>query len=1015
MPDVSAKPIIFISYSHKDEPEKPGPDEMQWLTYVQSFLVPVVRQGVFELWVDEHTPGGGAWEKDIQAKLAQCDVFVLLVSRHSLASDYVIKTEMGSMRQRLSNGEDVHIYPIKLSSVPETALHSLRDLKMRPKDGKPLRAYVGDDRDAAMCAIADEIALLVAPIAERKVQSAKQDRVAEIKLLSNLPASVHCQIDISRLPGTAYKIFVGRDAELARLDAAWVDEKINLVSLIAWGGAGKTALVNEWLVRLHKENYRSAEAVLGWSFYSQGSNERATSAEPFLNWALEKLSVRVAATSPAAKGEAIADAITKRRILLILDGVEPLQYGVGPLQGQLKDLGLRAFLRRFASASNPKGLVVLTSRLSLKDISRWRDTTAPVFDLNRLSEEASVALLRNNGVWGTDEELQAAAKEFEGNPLPLVLVAAFLKERHFGDARRRDQVRELFKHLHDPLHDQAKRVMEAYEKEWLADQPALLSIMYLIGLFDRPASSTCLAALRMPPIIEGLTEAIIDIGDEGWKRAVARLREARLIVPKNELPSHFTVDPGALDAHPLVREWFGEKLRKVNANAWKEAHGRIYEHLRDSTKEGGLPSLEDLGPLYQAITHACRAGRYEEALRSIYIDRICRRTSDGRIEFYAFYRLGAISSDLAAISWFFEVPYAIVVPSIAKADQSWLLNIAAMGLRAQGRFTETLGPQRAALHINEQMQDWSGAAVAASNLSQVEAILGAIGAALETTELSIQLADRSGNTFWIIGSRTSHADLLFAAGRQREAELLFTEAERRQREYRPEYPLLYSLQGFQYCELLVAKGDVAAARDRAISTVSIAQQNGWLLNIALDTLTLGRASLALALGSTENQYDEHRRQNARIAYERLDEAIAGLRSASLSEFSIRGLLARAIFRRNVGDWEGTSRDLAEVEEIAEPGSMQLFLCDAALECARLAFARSEAFAPLNGLTDDSPPKSTPPGDGELSALHDEATRHLAIAAAYIEKCGYRRRDEELVELQAVLRGDRTFASLSPRV
>jgi hypothetical protein len=95
--------------------------------------------------------------------------------------------------------------------------------------------------------------------------------------------------------------------------------------------------------------------------------------------------------------------------------------------------------------------------------------------------------------------------------------------------------------------------------------------------------------------------------------------------------------------------------------------------------------------------------------------------------------------------------------------------------------------------------------------------------------------------------------------------------------------------------------------------------------------------------------------------------------------------------------------------------MRLFLCDMALERARLSFARIEAFAPLNGMIDDSLPKPAWPGEAECKSLHDEAAKQLAIAADYIEMCGYHRRDEELAELQVVLRGERTFTDLPPRV
>jgi hypothetical protein len=147
----------------------------------------------------------------------------------------------------------------------------------------------------------------------------------------------------------------------------------------------------------------------------------------------------------------------------------------------------------------------------------------------------------------------------------------------------------------------------------------------------------------------------------------------------------------------------------------------------------------------------------------------------------------------------------------------------------------------------------------------------------------------------------------------------------------------------------------------------------------------------------------------------LNEAVSGLRAAGRGDHIPRGLFARSAFRRSVGDWDGAARDLDEVEEIAEPGPMRLFLCDMALERARLAFARIETFAPLNELIDDSPSKPERPSEVERKSLQDEAAKQLAIAADYIATCGYHRRDEELAELQAVLAGKRTFASLPPRV
>ena len=157
------------------------------------------------------------------------------------------------------------------------------------------------------------------------------------------------------------------------------------------------------------------------------------------------------------------------------------------------------------------------------------------------------------------------------------------------------------------------------------------------------------------------------------------------------------------------------------------------------------------------------------------------------------------------------------------------------------------------------------------------------------------------------------------------------------------------------------------------------------------------------------------RDDAGADFPQFDEAVDGLRAAGTSHHLPLGLLARTAFRRRVGNWPGAARDLDEVEEIAEPGPMRLYLCDMALERARLAFARIEAFAPLNGLIDDSPRKPKPPAKAERKSLHDEAAKQIAIAADYIAKCGYHRRDEELAELEAVRDEQRRFADLPPRV
>jgi hypothetical protein len=199
-----------------------------------------------------------------------------------------VDTEIKITRDREANGEDVCFYPVLLTPTPKVALDKFKDKVIRPRDAKPLSSFPYGERIQKMTEIVDEIAAIANEIANRKPEPLKR---------GPQPSFVH----ITGLPETPYERLVGRKIELQHLDDAWANLATNIISLIAEGGAGKPALVNEWLKRLQADNYRGAEAVLGWSFYSQGTKDRTTSADEFLNWALDRLRIKPATTSASAK------------------------------------------------------------------------------------------------------------------------------------------------------------------------------------------------------------------------------------------------------------------------------------------------------------------------------------------------------------------------------------------------------------------------------------------------------------------------------------------------------------------------------------------------------------------------------------------------------------------------------------------------------------------------------------------------------------------------------------------
>ena len=175
MPTSRTMPVIFISYAHADEPERPAEGEVQWLSFVEDYLRPAETQGAVEIWTDHLMRGGDDWDPEIKRKLSECDIFVVLVSHNSLSSDYVVRKEIAIIRRRQNKGDDVHFYPLLLTPTPKIALKIVRDKNLRPRDGKPFSDYPFADRLRHMSAAADEIATLAREIAARKKEKARRE------------------------------------------------------------------------------------------------------------------------------------------------------------------------------------------------------------------------------------------------------------------------------------------------------------------------------------------------------------------------------------------------------------------------------------------------------------------------------------------------------------------------------------------------------------------------------------------------------------------------------------------------------------------------------------------------------------------------------------------------------------------------------------------------------------------------------------------------------------------------
>src|SRR5208337_1846294 len=122
------------------------------------------------------------------------------------------------------------------------------------------------------------------------------------------------------------------------------------------------------------------------------------------------------------------------------------------------------------------------------------------------------------------------------------------------------------------------------------------------------------------PAISGLTESLSEMHPTAWRTILAKLRRARLLAA--EVPHN----PGCLDVHPLVREYFGEQLRSQQTDAWRECNRRLYHYYRTLAPQ--LPTtFREMEPLFLAVICGCNAGLFREVLHDVYIPPIQRGDS----------------------------------------------------------------------------------------------------------------------------------------------------------------------------------------------------------------------------------------------------------------------------------------------------------------------------------------------------------------------------------------------------
>jgi hypothetical protein len=219
------------------------------------------------------------------------------------------------------------------------------------------------------------------------------------------------------------------------------------------------------------------------------------------------------------------------------------------------------------------------------------------------------------------------------------LLGSYLSDAYNGEIRRREDVTNRLAHdVRQGAH--ARKVMASYQN-WFGEGPEL-SVLLLLGLFDRPADEKAIEALLRPPPIRGLTDSLTGLNLTAGQAILARLRRARLLAPADPF------QPRQLDTHPLVREYFRDQLRNRSSQVWRECNRRLYDHYR-ALAPPQPESIRDMEPLFLAVIYGCQAGLLRDTLHEVYLPRIQRGNAS-----FAANILGVRGALLSALAAFFE-------------------------------------------------------------------------------------------------------------------------------------------------------------------------------------------------------------------------------------------------------------------------------------------------------------------------------------------------------------------------
>lgn len=666
--------------------------------------------------------------------------------------------------------------------------------------------------------------------------------------------------------GEVLEHFEGRIDELAKLDRWAADPEVRLIGVTAWGGAGKTALVTEWLARRQGVDARPpARGLFAWSFYEDPSEEAW--AEALLAWAQDALGMAIA-------GERLADRVlalvAHTPMILVLDGLERVQEGPGgAVYGRLLGSVLRTVLTGLCRMTHDT-LAVLTSRFVFADLERFDGTAARMLDVPALTVAEGAELLeRSGGGWLDVDVRRRLVGAVEGHALAVGALAGALEGRP-----PTDDLTALAHELEQAARtdDRVGRVLGFYADRLDKRDRALVAI---VSLFQRPVAAQTVLTLGAD-----LLDGVLRDWTAADVRAVVQQRLSGLLSWHGD---------GAVSAHPLVRDTFRPlALTPESAKLASDLQ------LADLPK-GVVATREQAQRLVEIIELLLDAGQWNAA-----DDLYSARSANG----YVWLELPAAGLGARCSLAFVSTPARERACREQLSDHrlGFYLNEVGLFAMCRGDLATAERFLGAAVDHGRDAGDNRNVSIRLTNWTECLAWMGHAGRSRDAASPALELAVMAGGDDAIFKSHAYLAWGLCLSGETRSADEHLIAAD--EIDYRRQSRHLTSIGASWWGQVLSLTGRTAIGRALAVAGLKVSTEEGWSEDVARSDRALARCDLI----------DGH----VSDAEPRLRRAESTFRDGDMVLELAETLVVLAEQRRRAGDLDEAGRVCDESISIAAP-------------------------------------------------------------------------------------------------